>query len=197
MLPLEREQSAERKVSVMTSDGESLGTVAGAGDGYLKINAPMQRDYWLPEHLVQSRDDAQITLGLTKQEVPGYRLPAPPDTADREPDDEFARIAQRVTLSPDEMLEQRARMERELAEQSRALPPHQPSVTELRGPRAYERIPADHTGFGELAGQYVPNAPVHDEYVNGGRRRNVMLVAAGAAAIIAIVVGLALRRARR
>ena len=159
MMPLEKPHSAEPGVAVISSDGARLGTVKETSGSFFKIDAPMHRDFWLSERLVKARDESGLLLDIPRNAVAEHRL----DEPGLEPtEDPFERIAGNAVLTEAEMLDQRAQMERELAQQSRSLPPHEPSPTEIRGPRAYERIPADHTGFGDLAGGYVPNAPVHD-----------------------------------
>ena len=159
MMPLEKPHTAQPGVAVICSDGARLGTVKETAGSFFKIDAPLHRDFWLSERLVKARDESGLLLDIPRNAVAEHRL----DEPGLEPsEDPFEKIAGNVVLTEEELLQQRARMERELAEQSRDLPPHEPSPTELRGPRPYERIPADHTGFGELAGGYVPNAPVHD-----------------------------------
>lgn len=159
MMPLEKTHSPSPGVAVISSDGARLGTVKETSGSYFKIDAPMHRDYWLSEQLVKARDESGLLLDIPRAAVPEHRLDEPGLEPGADP---FERIAGNAVLTDAEMLEQRAHMERELAEQSRKLPPHEPSPTEIRGPRAYERIPADHTGFRDLAGDFVPNAPVHD-----------------------------------
>jgi hypothetical protein len=170
MMPLEDPHTAEPGVAVICSDGARLGTVKETSGSFFKIDAPLHRDFWLSERLVKARDESGLLLDIPRNAVAEHRL----DEPGLEPgDDPFEKIASNAVLTEEEMLEQRAMMERELAAQSRDLPPHEPSVTQMRGPRAYERIPADHTGFGDLAGGYVPNAPVQDrlQYETAGARR--------------------------
>jgi hypothetical protein len=200
MLPLDKHPTPKMGLAVITSDGAHLGTVRETSGSYFKVDAPMHKDYWLSDQLVKALDDAGVVLEVPKDDVAQYRRNEP----GLEPgEDVFERIAGNAVLTSEEMLEQRANMERELAEQSRNLPPHEPSPTQMRGPRGYERIPLDHSGFGDLAGGYVPNAPVQDRIrdqfspaEHGSKARMVIPVAAmvGLAAITAFVV---MRRRRQ
>jgi hypothetical protein len=162
MLPLDKHHTPQKGLSVITRDGAHLGTVRETSGSYFKVDAPMHRDYWLSDDLVKALDDGGVVLDVLKDDIGQYQRSEPGLEAG---EDTFERIAGNAVLTAEELLEQRANMERELAEQSRDLPPHEPSVTQMRGPRAYERIPVDHTGFGDLAGGYVPNAPVQDAFM--------------------------------
>jgi hypothetical protein len=186
-------------LTVTTSDGARLGTVREISGSYFKVDAPMHRDYWLSGALVRDQDEATVTLEVPQDRVAEYRRTEP----GVEPgDDPFENFGGKEVLTADEMLEQRANMERELAQQSRDLPPHEPSITEMRGPRGYERIPADHTGFGDLAGGYVPNAPVQDairerDFTLTERKGSMVVpvvVLAGAAAVAFTVIMFMRRR---
>lgn len=185
--------------AVVTADGSTVGKVKEAYGRYFKIDAPMQRDYWLAGDAVQSIDESTVLLACAEEAVDQQKLSKPVfDPAE----DPMAAIAGVPVISDEEKLEQRARMERELAEQSRHLPPHEPSPTQIRGPRAYELIPTDHNGFGNLAGTYVPNAPMQDRIeaeLRSARRRRQALTyglpfVAGMASLT--VAGLAFRSYR-
>jgi hypothetical protein len=145
---------------VFSHDGQDLGTVGEVAGAYFKVDAPMQRDYWLarsdvadlsPEAVVLSFDSS--ALDQHKRREPGLE-PA---------EDAFGSVTVAPVLSERELLEQRAQMERELADQSARLEPLEPTITEQRPVRELEQIPADHAGFGELAGKTVPYAPALDE----------------------------------
>lgn len=153
-------QTLSTGTAIMTKDGARLGSVKEVTGRCFKVDAPFHNDYWLSMDLVETTNDTGIILELTAAGVAEHQMDGPELTSDEDP---MQAITAKPVIDATEMLEQRARMEHELAEQSRALPPHELSVTQLRGPRAYERIPADHTGFGDLAGELVPNAPVLDE----------------------------------
>ena len=153
-------QTLSTGTAVMTKDGARLGSVKEVTAKCFKVDAPFHKDYWLSNDLVETTNDTGIVLELTAASVAEHEMDRPELMPDEDP---FDTMPAEPIISDEELLEQRAKMERELAEQSRALPEHEPSVTQIRGARAYERIPADHTGFGNLAGEYVPNAPVLDE----------------------------------
>lgn len=79
-------------------------------------------------------------------------------------DDPFRDMTAAPVIDTRELLEQRARMERELAEQSRRLPGvHRPTPTRPAQPRTEEQVPADHAAFRDLAGETIPYAPAVDE----------------------------------
>jgi hypothetical protein len=152
--------------AVSTSDGTRLGSVKEVTAASFKVDAPFHRDYWLAKDLVGRCDDDVVVLDVPTAAVDEHRQDAPTLTAD---DDPLRPLAGKPVIGDEELLAQRARVERELAEQSKNLPPHEPSPTEMRGPRAFERIPADHTGFNDLAGEYVPNIPVQDSFDSSSR----------------------------
>ena len=188
-------------LAVIAQDGKTLGTIKDVSGSYFKVDAPMHRDYWLSAELVVQRDQGAVFLSLPKPDAIRRRLPEPGLEPDEDP---FRKIATAPVIGDHELLEQRAHMERELAEQSRHLPAHEPSITEARGPRAWERIPADHAGFREHAGTYVPNAPIHDEIEEilsrPARRRRMMrwgLAVAGVTGVAAASAFFALRYRRR
>lgn len=152
-------QTLSTGAAVMTKDGARLGSVKEVTAKCFKVDAPFHKDYWLSMDLVETTNDTGIVLELTAAGIADHQMDGPELVAEEDP---FKSMPMQPVISDEELLEQRARMERELAEQSRALPPHDPSPTQVRGARAYERIPLDHSGFTNLRGEYVPNAPVQD-----------------------------------
>ncbi len=184
---------------VMTTDRKQIGRVKEVRGSYFKVDAPMHRDFWLQASLIDNCADEMVLLSVSSESVGEHHL----DQPGLEPgDDPMAAIMAEPVIGADEMLEQRARMEREMAEQSRHLSPHEPSVTQARGAHASERIPADHTGFGELAGEYVPNAPVQDrldkDLKHQRQRQRLKRVALGGAVLAgAATLGTALLRKLR
>jgi hypothetical protein len=185
---------------VLTRDGAELGKVKNVSARSFKVDAPMQKDYWLARDLVTSSDDVAVILDVPASSISEHRA----DTPDLSPgEDPFEFIQAKPAITNEELLDQRARMERELAEQSRSLPPHELSPTEVRGPRGFERIPADHTGFNDLAGEYVPNAPVQDRLEaelhpqSGSTMRRALMFGFPLAIGAAAVAGIMLFRRRR
>lgn len=178
-------------LDVVTRDGAVVGKVKEVAGSYFKVDAPLQRDFWLEGGLVANRDSRRLVLDLEKAELPQRRRPGP---GLEEGEDPMAAIAGERVISEEELLRQRAQMEAELAEQSMKLPPHKPSITQARGPRLYEKIPVDHSAFREHAGAYVPNhAVLHHEEVqlrSGSRRRRMIaasvIVGAGTLGVAAI-----------
>ncbi len=198
-------QTLSAGTAVMTKDGARLGSVKEVTAKCFKVDAPFHKDYWLSMDLVETTNDTGIVLELTAAGVAEHQMDKPELMPDEDP---FDTMPTTPIISDGELLEQRAKMERELAEQSRALPPHEPSVTQMRGPRAYERIPLDHSGFNTLRGEYVPNAPVQDRIEDAlrgpdprGPLARAMMVATpiviGAAAVLSgVMVFRKMRRSR-
>lgn len=188
---------------VLTRDGSALGSVKEITARSFKVDAPFHKDYWLPRDCITSCDNNSVVLSLAAASISEYQMDAPELD---ETEDPFKAISDKP-LSEQELLDQRARMERELAEQSRNLPGHEPSVTELRGAQPYERIPADHASFKEHAGQFVPNAPVHDQLANkypydgdanDARKGSILMIVVPVALTAAAIAGaVALIRRRR
>ena len=145
---------------VVTRDGQELGTLKEIAGSFFKVDAPMQRDYWLSSAEIASRQAEEVVLGFEQAKLDEHKLAQP----GMEPEDDPMRgVEIAPMISSEELLEQRVRMERELAEQSKHLPSHEVTVTESRERREEAQIPEDHTGFGELAGETVPYAPALDE----------------------------------
>src|SRR2546421_427731 len=105
--------------TVLTSDGEPLGTVKETHGSYLFVDAPRHRDYWLSTEHISARTRERVTFCFSKGELEQYEMKEP----GLEPwEDPFREIVEDSIVSPDEQLEQRVRMERELADQRRRLP---------------------------------------------------------------------------
>jgi len=51
------------------ADGDELGKVKGIGGSYIKIDAPMQPDYWLGTDAIGSTTSAGVKLNFTKDEL--------------------------------------------------------------------------------------------------------------------------------
>ena len=105
--------------AVLTSDGEPLGTVRETHGSYLFVDALRHRDYWLSAEHISATTRERVTFCFTKGELDQYELKEPGLEPSEDP---FRDIAEDNIVSPEEQLEQRVRMERELAEQRRRLP---------------------------------------------------------------------------
>ena len=104
--------NVETGAVAMTRDGKKLGTVADVEGRYVKINAPLARDYWLKDDYVAEEAPGCLTFGFDKKDVGAYRVDKPVLTADPV-------TAEDAVLTPREQDEQRERMERELQAQRR------------------------------------------------------------------------------
>jgi len=108
----------EPGLAVLSDDGKRLGTVKEVSGSYFKVDAPMHRDYWLSAELIRGEDAEVVVLDVPRKEVGEHRMTEP----GIEPEDDPFRSIPRMPVIKDEELEaQRARMEQELAEQSRRM----------------------------------------------------------------------------
>jgi hypothetical protein len=110
--------------SVTTSDGENVGRVSEISGSFFKVNAPLRRDFWLSLEYATLTLPEEVQLEFGKKELDDHKLAEPGLEPEEDPMRDIARDS--VILSEDEQLEQRARMERELAMQRKDLPIHQP-----------------------------------------------------------------------
>lgn len=62
---------------VVTNDGQSIGSVKEARDGFFKVGASGQPDYWLADEFIVSSDRSRVRLRLSAVEVNGVRSDAP------------------------------------------------------------------------------------------------------------------------
>ncbi len=103
----------------MTADGRRLGTVKDVAGSYLQVDAQRRRDYWLSgEHVERMTADA-VTLRFRYRDLAQFRLSEPGLEPSQDP---LREIAGKPVLTDVEQLEQRRRMEMELAGQREQLP---------------------------------------------------------------------------
>src|SRR5438067_309072 len=117
--------------AVLTADGEPLGTVKETHGSFLFVDAPRHRDYWLATEHMSSSAPGRVTFCFSKSELDEYELKEPGMEPSEDP---FREIVDDTIVSPDEQLEQRVRMERELAEQRQKLP-HEHEAGEASPPQ--------------------------------------------------------------
>ncbi len=153
---------------VMTCDGQDLGTLKEIDGSYFKVDAPMARDYWLAEAEVAEVHEDEVVLDFARAELDEHKRSEPGIEQDEDP---FLDMTVAPVIDTQEQLEQRARMERELAEQSRHLPAHELSVAETRENPDVGQIPIDSAAFADLAGETVAYAPAVDRK-DGGAATN-------------------------
>lgn len=157
-----RAKTAERLrpgMRVVARDGQMLGKVKEVSPSFFKVDVRMGRDYWLGSEHVSDVTDHDAILDFESNRARSYKVDSPRLRDEDDP------LGQGVApaLTEEDLLRQRAIMERELAQQSQRLPELEPTPTEERPQREVETIPEDHAGFGELAGKNVPYAPATDE----------------------------------
>ena len=63
--------------TVVTRDGDELGTVKAVGAGVFKVDAPLQPDYWLSTALIASSATTTIVLTVAKDHLGDYKLANP------------------------------------------------------------------------------------------------------------------------
>jgi hypothetical protein len=64
-------------LDVYTMDGEMIGTVKDLYEDYIKIDAPLQIDYWLVREHVQSFTGERVTLMFTKEQLDDHKQHEP------------------------------------------------------------------------------------------------------------------------
>jgi len=106
--------------SVFTADGERLGTVKQVAGADFKVDAPLERDYWLGRDFVIASSPERVTLSFNRDDLRAYKQAGPSATA-AESDPTRDAVADTVS-SEEEQLEQRERVARELADQRQHLP---------------------------------------------------------------------------
>ena len=100
--------------SVWTADGEQFANVKEVQGDYFKLDVPMAQDYWLSCTHISGIADGQVRLKFGRDEIDDHKLEAPP----LEP---VASATDGGVISTEEMVDQRERMERELAAQRERL----------------------------------------------------------------------------
>ncbi len=105
-------RDARRGAAVITEDGKKLGEVADVEGRYIKVDVRFGRDYWLQADYVTEESPESITFGFARKDLGAYRVDRPVMAADPLVDQQDAVLSQQAQV------EQRERMERELAEQA-------------------------------------------------------------------------------
>jgi hypothetical protein len=174
---------------VFTVDGHRIGSLKEVHGNYIKIDAPLQRDYWLSCDDVESVRDETLVMSFDDGHLDQHKLAAPPIDAtstDVAPPD----LPVRPVLNEDDQRRQRAQMERELAGQADTLdesalhgrhdlpgaaPTDLPedertrgeslSLDELLGCRGRRLVDASGDDIGEVAEIYYDEATGRPEWV--------------------------------
>ena len=111
---------------VYSVEGEKLGTVSEISGSYLHVNAAWKRDYWLSAEYID-RTNGGVYMNFSRNQLDHYKLSEPGLEPEEDPMRDVSREA--AVSSEEEQLEQRARMELELAQQRRQLPPEHAAGT--------------------------------------------------------------------
>ena len=59
---------------VMTTDGAKLGKVKEVSDDSFKVDAPMQRDYWLDLDTVDMATNLAVTVSVGRDEIDQVKI---------------------------------------------------------------------------------------------------------------------------
>lgn len=101
---------------VQTSDGHELGEVKELVGRYFKVAAPMAPDYWLANDLIASTSQAELRLGIPRDEVGGHEVPSGEIEAERasqeapRSEQDMAVEAAAIVWGPDEWVVVRRRI---------------------------------------------------------------------------------------
>jgi hypothetical protein len=123
--PFKYEQDSRPRegASVITADRKKLGKISEVSGSYFKVHAPMRHDYWLSVGYATESMPEEVRLEFEKKELDDHKLAEPGLEPEEDPTHNI--VVDSVLLGEDELLQQRARMEAELAEQRKDLPIHQ------------------------------------------------------------------------
>lgn len=72
-----RRVDLEVGVDVFTRDGERLGAVAEIAESAIRVDARLQRDYWLRSQLVRAREGDRLVVNFDRDELDQFKLDAP------------------------------------------------------------------------------------------------------------------------
>ena len=64
-------------LSVFTLEGEQIGHVKEVREGYFKVDARMQPDYWLQSQFVESVGADRVTMQIKHDDLDSYKLDEP------------------------------------------------------------------------------------------------------------------------
>jgi hypothetical protein len=102
---------------VYSADGEQLGTLGEVRGEYVKVNAPMRPDYWLKADFILGAEGGRVNVAFNRGDLEAYKVDEPASA-----DDPMVEQKTDALLSEEQQVEQRMRMEAELAEQREHLP---------------------------------------------------------------------------
>jgi len=113
-------QDVKLGTRVRTSDGVELGLVKEISGDFLKVDAPLRADYWINADYVLGAGAEGVELTFAKGDLGAYKRDKPGLLDDEDPLSSEAAVD--VVMGEEEQMEQRIRMERQLAEQRSELP---------------------------------------------------------------------------
>jgi hypothetical protein len=182
--------------NVYSLEGLPLGRIDDLRGGYMHIDVPRRRDYWLSLIDIVSTEGNAVTLGYPAEALDQHKFEEPPETdiyAARE------RVAEQILLGEDEQRAQRELIERELAEQRARLreqPRGAPGGT-VGEPveRELERMEGEDRAATQPAAE-APSLASEERAASAGIRRYMPYVL-GAVALSLVLMGIARRRRRR
>jgi len=112
---------------VWTADDASIGTVAEVGEVSFKVDVPRGPDMWLGrDYVIESAAD-RVTMSFERSELNAYKLGQPGMAPEKDTSQESLTD---TAVPPEQQIEQRVRMEEQLAEQRQRLPHTHPGGDE-------------------------------------------------------------------
>lgn len=109
---------------VRTADDAALGTVSEVGDVAFKVDVARGPDVWLGRDYVVDSTAERVTMSFSRSELNAYKLGQPGMAPEKDTSQESLVDA---AIPPEQQIQQRVRMEEELAEQRQRLPHTHPA----------------------------------------------------------------------
>jgi len=149
--PLKRARLPDVTVGaeVWTADDASLGTVSEVGDVSFKVDVARGPDMWLGRDYVVDSTAERVTMSFSRPELDAYKLGQPGMGPEKDTSQESLVDA---AIPPEQQIQQRVRMEEELAEQRQRLPHTHPggedAPPETRGGTIGEPVESELQDYG-------------------------------------------------
>ena len=154
---------------VWTADDASIGTVAEVGDVSFKVDVPRAPDIWLGRDYVVDSTAERVTMSFARSELSAYRLGQPGMTPEKDTSQESLVDA---AVPVEQQVEQRLRMEQQLAEQRQRLPHTHPdgedAPPETQGGTVGEPVESELRDYGIDPLQDAEPAPESVEFAETG-----------------------------
>ncbi len=181
----------EAGCEVFSSEGLPVGKIERVSGRFIRVNAPMQPDYWLCVDDIVSLDDGAVTLAYPHPAVPQHKLHAPRSAQAPDPG------VDPILLDEQEQLHQREVLERELEEQHRRMAERRAQAAGIAPSSAAEEERARmEAAEGRPLAPAAPGSEFEQPGAISAGPARPLLYALGAAAFIVLLAVLARRRRR-